>query len=1406
MKWIWLASALILHIQSTAQQALLQSGKLDHLGAIDLPESRAAACAPATALRDLEWNNIDALIETGGSLWQDRANGRSHYFAPKNGDVGVLFAGSLWLGGVSPDQQLKLAALLYRYSGNDYWTGPLSNDGAAEVDANTCLEWDQFAVSLRSDAALHRQYHDCMQDPNCDMAALFPNGYTTPSYFNDYPAHGNVAAGQDFYIAPFYDYDSNGSYEPENGDYPWYDLTRDIDCRSRRREDIVPLYGDQTYYWVFNDKGNIHSETGGQPIGMEIRAQAFAFSTNDEVNNMTFYNYVLINQGSQTLQETYFGTWIDLDIGGHVDDYVGCDVQRGLGYGYNGDAFDDATALSFGYGDNPPAVGVDFFEGPYQDDDELDNPLTSDIQQANDQKGIPYRGIGIGYGDGVVDNERFGMRKFLYHNSGASLNGPPQQAIHYYNYLRGFWKNGQRMAYGGNALTASSGADLSIPADFMFPGDTDPYHFGTGGTITEPWTEISSGNPPADRRFMQSAGPFTLEPGDYNNITVGVVFAGSTSGDPVASVEAVRVADDKAQALFDNCFELISGPDAPDVSVTELSNEIILQWTNNNPLSNNYQEAYSLIDPTIPELAPDGTAYSESDRSYHFQGYMIYQLANEEISPAELNDINLARLIAQCDVQDEVSNIINYERDVATNQIVAHLKVQGANEGIFHSLRVTSDAFALGAPQLINHNTYYFMVIAYGYNNYDDFSFQTLGGQDEAFLPSRKATLLEIPVVRAIPHSVSPENGGTIINAGYGDGVPLVRIEGTGNGKNLLNLSSKTENEILSAPYYSEAAEYLPGGGPVQIKVIDPLRVPAGEFELSLADVEGQFQEEEMRWKLENITTGDVDSSFNAFSAINEDLLIDYGLSITWGQYQYFNEDGIVVAHKTDLLDSEIAFADPLNPWLTGVPDVDGFDEMNWIRSGTVESTKNTPEEEAVYDDYQDGSGDDPFTDATETFEKVLDGTWSPYCLTSFSTTLEDGTWVNTTSPTSEELAGDLSPSLEFGNISNIKGLNNVDIVFTSDKSKWTRCVVLEMQSITDIANDQFDGEYGDPEKMYCRRHKSVDKNGRTSDNGGYNASEGDLISPWGMGWFPGYVIDVGTGERLNVAFGEDSWLAGENGNDMIFNPSNRMFSSNGQPLFGGQHWIYVFKNIRGETYKNYNEGEPGLGADVDYCPGYDQGAFLFEKLSDENLTAGDLKKVYRACTWVGSTLSTATALSDVENGGNAMLSPEEGLIPNTCRVRLRVAKPYAKSNPSGGAQDAGGSINGWRNLYRFSTEGIAAETNSSETLESALDNINIVPNPYYAFSSYEINKLDNRVKITNLPEVCTISIYDLNGTRIRQFKKGDPSTSLDWDLKNDQNIPIASGTYIIHVNVPNIGEKVLKWFGVMRPVDLDNF
>src|SRR5690606_22056092 len=126
--------------------------------------------------------------------------------------------------------------------------------------------------------------------------------------------------------------------------------------------------------------------------------------------------------------------------------------------------------------------------------------------------------------------------------------------------------------------------------------------WGTGGVPQAPWTEETSGNAPFDRRFMQSAGPFTLQPGAVNNITVGVVWARAKTGGPFQSVEDVRRADDKTQALFDNCFRILSGPDAPDLLVQELDRELLL-FIDNRSISNNYNEGYSELDPFI--IAPD---------------------------------------------------------------------------------------------------------------------------------------------------------------------------------------------------------------------------------------------------------------------------------------------------------------------------------------------------------------------------------------------------------------------------------------------------------------------------------------------------------------------------------------------------------------------------------------------------------------------------------------------------------------------------------------------------------------------------------------------------------------------------------------------------------------------------------
>jgi flagellar hook assembly protein FlgD len=113
------------------------------------------------------------------------------------------------------------------------------------------------------------------------------------------------------------------------------------------------------------------------------------------------------------------------------------------------------------------------------------------------------------------------------------------------------------------------------------------------------------------------------------------------------------------------------------------------------------------------------------------------------------------------------------------------------------------------------------------------------------------------------------------------------------------------------------------------------------------------------------------------------------------------------------------------------------------------------------------------------------------------------------------------------------------------------------------------------------------------------------------------------------------------------------------------------------------------------------------------------------------------------------------------------------------------------------------------------METIKAVPNPYYGYSTYETNQLDNRVKITNLPQRASIKIYSIGGALVRTIEKDDNITSVDWDLKNDFGIPIASGLYIIHVRAKiwdsNASEyvekdKVIKWFGSLRPIDLDTF
>ncbi len=71
---------------------------------------------------------------------------------------------------------------------------------------------------------------------------------------------------------------------------------------------------------------------------------------------------------------------------------------------------------------------------------------------------------------------------------------------------------------------------------------------------------------------------------------------------------------------------------------------------------------------------------------------------------------------------------------------------------------------------------------------------------------------------------------------------------------------------------------------------------------------------------------------------------------------------------------------------------------------------------------------------------------------------------------------------------------------------------------------------------------------------------------------------------------------------------------------------------------------------------------------------------------------------------------------------------------------------------------------------------------------------------------MATVRIFNLAGTLARTLEKNDPSPWLDWDLQNENQLPVASGLYLAHIEMPGIGQKVLKVIIVQEQEFLDTF
>jgi hypothetical protein len=268
------------------------------------------------------------------------------------------------------------------------------------------------------------------------------------------------------------------------------------------------------------------------------------------------------------------------------------------------------------YGTRPPALGFDYFQGPLSD-------------------------------NGV---DRLPVTAFVKYINGTD----PTSKEQVYNYQLGLEASGEQLVNPSTGLVTT----------FQHSGDPVT---NTG------WLDTN----PADRRMFLSSGPFTMAPGDTQEVVCAMIIG--EGRDRLSAITGLRVNDDVAQDAFNRGFDLPTPPPQPVVTAQPLDRAVVLTWGRDSEVP----------DPVF---------------GYQFEGYNVYQGATAT-GPWEK--------IATFDVANGVDVISDSVFNASTGTFVFQPVQVGTNSGLQYSITITQDAIRGG--QLNNGTAYHYAVTAYNY-------------------------------------------------------------------------------------------------------------------------------------------------------------------------------------------------------------------------------------------------------------------------------------------------------------------------------------------------------------------------------------------------------------------------------------------------------------------------------------------------------------------------------------------------------------------------------------------------------------------------------------------------------------------------------------------------------------------
>ena len=538
--------------------------------------------------------------------------------------------------------------------------------------------------------------------------------------------------------APFIDRNKNGVYDPP----PAFSATFTVDSLISQNQDEPGVAGsdlnspaDQVIWTVANDLdvSQAIGLFGSEPVGFEAQYTIWGYKRTDALGNLYFKRIRLINKGgvdtshvtgtvskgSFWLDSLFVCQWSDIDLGNAGDDIAGCDSTLSMGFVYNGFAVDNTYKKA---GLAPAASGYDFLAGPT-------------VTSVGDSAVVNFKRV---YG-----KKNLPMSSFAYFSAGSPYSDPPNGLPGGYNNTSGeWWKLLRGFApIGGFDVATQPFASGTFAAN-KFPLSGDPAT-GTGFLDGQ---GFQGSFPPGDRRILLNTGPFSMAPGDTQEIVVGTVAG--LGADRISSVSIMKANDAAVQTTYNLLFQVSKAPASPSIVTTELDQQVIIEWGSNS----------NRVKDTETRISQPG--------SYTFEGYNVYQLPN---ASARLSE---GKRIATYDVENTTAVILESEFDVNAGAFLLKPIQFGSNSGIKRYFVFDRD-YIRDIDKIYNGQEYYLAVTAYS----------------RVVDPGFAASLESSPVVVVVRSKVP---FGTAQASSFGDTVSNVKA-GPSDGKSVIQVVSPTQ-------------------------------------------------------------------------------------------------------------------------------------------------------------------------------------------------------------------------------------------------------------------------------------------------------------------------------------------------------------------------------------------------------------------------------------------------------------------------------------------------------------------------------------------------------------------------------------------------------------------------------------